>query len=155
MDPQRKSLPIKEWKVLGQFFKASKPIREGLDLEVVVEKECPVFEGRQAAFDGDPKISVRMTRGNLKLRLSWAEASIFADIIREAQAACAEQVQAVEEECAQRRAERAQKRAEREMEAGSDDGDFRGNDRKGFRRTGKTERDRAKRKGKTETAGNA
>jgi len=30
VDSQRKPLPIKEWKVLGQFFKASKPIRERL-----------------------------------------------------------------------------------------------------------------------------
>jgi hypothetical protein len=155
VDPQRKSLPIKEWKVLDTFFIAKKPIREGLDLELVIEKECPVFEGRQENFDGDPKVSVRMTRGNLKLRLSWAEASIFADLIREAQAACTDKVQAVEEECAKRRAERAQKRADREMEASSDDEGPRGNDRKGFRRTGKTERDRAKRKGKTENAGNA
>lgn len=56
MDSPRKPLPIKEWKVLDKFFSAKKPIREGLDLELVVEKECPVFEGRQENFDGDPVV---------------------------------------------------------------------------------------------------
>jgi len=152
VDSPRKPLPIKEWKILEKFFGASKPIREGLDIELAVEKECPVFEGRQGNFDGDPKVSVRMTRGNLKLRLSWQEAGLLAVLIHEAQEACADKVQAVEEEFTRRRAERAQARAQRELETENAGGNFRGDGRPAVRRTGKTERDRAKRKNKTETA---
>ena len=151
MDQQSKSSAPKEWKLLETFYTDRRPMRPGAELIMTVVKECPVKVGDHGNYDGDPRVTVQLTWNNRpgkRLHMTWDEACSLTDMVSAARETLSPKAAVVEEETQRRYNERVQRRAERKevppQDLSGGFGEVKGGQM--TRRTGKTEREREKRK---------
>lgn len=141
---------VKEWKTRETLYEHEEPIRPGLSLRLSIRREVPVFDGKHGDWEGDERVRVHIERGSLHIHWTWPEArkllaALNAGTLRVGEVADACEAK-FEDGMRKRHAEKAAR--EKEWRELKDRGFEVGEERDHYRHTGKTARQREKRRAK-------